>query len=297
MKGSAIRHLAAAGSARRIAAALFEHTIQIWDLHSGEQVQQFESVLSFGGRRLAMSPTGERCVAAAWAKGKRGGVACYDATTGSVLWHRTDIRQTRRVRFAPSGEVVWCGVDEDGCVHELSAASGATLQRYRGLEDVIPSAYSKHLLLCAGELVVTGGKEFCIPRLTFGLLDAVFSPDAVCVSEAGGPVRCFDCFTGEERWRYDPLGSMHVLTMAHRIADGHFYGVEWGTSGTSRILVRFSDVTGRREEVCSLIRSCEEEFCDAGNVVVTSAGEVKEVAGGETIQRLAFPERENADRQ
>jgi hypothetical protein len=90
----AIRELAAARSVPRIAAAFVERTIQIWDVSKSERLAEFDTVYNFGGgHRLALNPKGVTCVAASWIKGVRGGVACYNATSGALLWHRTDIRQ------------------------------------------------------------------------------------------------------------------------------------------------------------------------------------------------------------
>ena len=141
MWASAIRQLAAARNAPRVAAAFNEHTIQLWDLHTAELRSQFNTVFEFVGHRVALNPTGGLCVAAAWSMGKRGGVACYDALTGSRIWHRTDIRRTQRLRFSCEGESIWCGV-EDGRLQRLDASTGATLDTRAGLRDVLDSAYS-----------------------------------------------------------------------------------------------------------------------------------------------------------
>ena len=55
-----------AHKAPRVAAALFERTVQLWDVRTAQQLSQFETVFSFGGRRLALSPYGDLCVAAGW---------------------------------------------------------------------------------------------------------------------------------------------------------------------------------------------------------------------------------------
>ena len=196
MRSSAIRHLAAARRAPCIAAALFERTVQLWDVQTGEQLSEFDTLLSYGGRRLALSPNGDYCVATAWTKGERGGVACYDAMTGEALWHRADLCHTQRIRFAPSGGKIWCGFEE-GPLQELSVSTGETLDKRAGLLDIIDE-YPPHQLLDprSGDFVFQAAKLFRIPRLTVSLLDAVFGSDALCLSEAGGPVRCIDVTTG-----------------------------------------------------------------------------------------------------
>jgi hypothetical protein len=46
----------------RVAAAMFEHLVQIWDVETGMVVNEFETVFSFGGPRLTLDPLGEEDV-------------------------------------------------------------------------------------------------------------------------------------------------------------------------------------------------------------------------------------------
>src|SRR5215467_4503045 len=121
MRASAIRYLAASRNSTRIAAALFEQKVQIWDLESRTAVREFDTVFSFGGHRLALDSLGERCVAAAWRGGQRGGVACYETTTGKLIWHRPDLRQTQRIRFSATDKAVWC-VPDSGPTKSLDSS-------------------------------------------------------------------------------------------------------------------------------------------------------------------------------
>lgn len=160
------------------------------------------------------------------------------------------------------------------------------------------SAYSNQSLLQTRTrgFLVEGPKCFRIPKVTFGLLDAVFSPDALCLTEPGGPVRCLDCQSGEERWRYEPPKYSHVLRLTFRPKDGSFYGVEGEYQyGRSRLLLRFSADFGQHEELCQL-SSWQEVFCLGGDALVTSKGEVIRVGEGKMISRLPFPETEYPDK-
>ena len=58
--------------------------------------------------------------------------------------------------------------------------------------------------------VIRGAKDSRLPNLSFALLDAAFGPDRLCLSEAGGPVRCVDCRSGSEIWRYVPPKETHT---------------------------------------------------------------------------------------
>ena len=125
MRASAISCRAPSKRSSRVAATRIEHHVQIWDVKTRAVVSEFETLFSFGGHRLTLDPLGERCIAAAWKAGKRGGVACYETNTGKLIWHRQDLRQTQRVRFSPRGEAAWC-VPDSGATKLLDAANGKT---------------------------------------------------------------------------------------------------------------------------------------------------------------------------
>jgi outer membrane protein assembly factor BamB len=213
------------------------------------------------------------------------------------------MRHTQSVRFSSMGETVWCGV-QDGQLQQLDALTGATVDTLVAVERVFDSAHSNLLLLDTrtGGFVVKGPRDLRIPKLTFGLLDAVFSPDQLCLSEAGGPVRCLEAESGAERWRYEPPKTSHVLRLGYRPVDRCFYGVQWEYQrGTSRVVFRFAGEDGQYEEIRQLrsdnlqLCSWEEEFCIDGDALVTSTGEVISVRDGNVINRLAFPQTEYPD--
>jgi hypothetical protein len=146
MRASAIRCMAASNRSSRVAAAYFERRLQIWDAEKAKCLNEFATFFSFGGFRLTLDPLCERCIAAAWQAGTRGGVARYETNTGKRIWYRQDLRQTQRVRFSPGGETVWC-VPDSGPTKLLDASSGKTLDALTGLTGIFDSEYSADLPL------------------------------------------------------------------------------------------------------------------------------------------------------
>jgi WD40 repeat protein len=290
MNSSAIRHLACARSSSIMAAGFFENTVQIWDLKTLEKASEFETVLSFGGNRPALDPAGEWCVAAAWEGSKRGGVVCYDVKSGRPVWHRSALKQTQRVRFSTAGDSIWW-VSNRGPVKRHAAETGDTLDTLTGVSDIFDSQYSANVLRVKNkrECILKGRPKFKIPRFTFGVLDAVFSRDAVCISEAGGTVRCFEASDGRERGQCNPGLSQHVLRLWHRDVDDSFYGVRWDyCKGSFRTLVRMSAQTGECLDVGHL-NSWEEEVCPALGCLITSHGELLHLDDGRLLNRIQFP--------
>jgi hypothetical protein len=57
-------HMPATASVPRIAAGRGQRAVQIWDVEAARQVREIDTVLDVEGRRLALSPNGEVCIAA-----------------------------------------------------------------------------------------------------------------------------------------------------------------------------------------------------------------------------------------
>jgi len=275
-----------------VAAAFFERIVQMWNLATLEKSAEFETTLSFGGRRLALDPTGELCATAAWEGGTRGGVACYETKSGRRVWHRRDLEQTQRLRFSAGGTNLWC-VPDTGPTKLLDSVNGNTLEALTALADIYESPYSGGLFLekRKHDYRLGSDSDICIPRLSFAVLDVAFSKGSLIISEAGGPVRCLENSTGVELWRYTPSASSHLLRLWYRERDDNFYGIHWEyRTGSFRTLVRLEGRTGQFDQVCGL-GSWEEEYCISLDKLITSDGELIGLTDGRPLGRLAFPSK------
>jgi hypothetical protein len=291
MLDSAIRTISIARRSPIASAALFEKKVQIWNLANAELISELDTVFEFGGHRLTLSPTGEYCVAASFHAGQNGGVVCYETRSGRIIWHRADLRQVQGVRFSAANEAIWCNV-EGKPVLSLDINTGLTLGSLRTICNVFDSPFTQHVLQETLEpnrdLAIVGSTTLLVPRSTFAILDATFSPDALCLSEAGGPVRCLNLETGKERWRYQPPAGNHVLRLSYQ-ADQSFYGVQWAYErGGPKLLLRFSQSTGAARNVCDL-NTFPHAFGFGHEEVLLSSGDVVSLLTGAITRKLAFP--------
>src|SRR5258708_6132927 len=131
MRDSAIRHLATSPSGNLIAAAEFKSRVSIWNLQTQVKLSEFETVLDFGGARLAIDEVGERCVAGAY---RVHGIACYNTNNGELLWQRRDLKKVQWIAILPSQNEIACGF-EIAPLQILSLDNGKTLQKLRGCEQ------------------------------------------------------------------------------------------------------------------------------------------------------------------
>jgi len=303
MLDSAIRHLAITDECSIVAAALFEKTVQIWSWKTGRQLGEFQTMLDFGGRRLALTPDGSTCIVGSWGQRGRGarGLGAYSIPDGRLLWNRKEIRHIQNVGLSGSGQEIYCGLD-GASAHIIETATGETLGRVRGAKKIFGSRYTSHQLIVQKDrYLVRAGSEFEISPLSFGLLDAAFSPAAVCLSEPKnflhpaeqiGGIRLVDLTTGESRWRLD-LGANHL---AFNSADHRFYCVAVaGIAPHNRSLVRLANSLLECDQILPLGKCWREAFTPSGRVLVTVQGDVYETSTGTLLSHLDFPQRDYPD--
>ena len=156
---------------------------------------------------------------------------------------------------------------------------------------MIESPYSDVVLHSRrrADYLLVGRTIKTIPRLTASMSDAAFSADVLFLAEYTGPLRCIDCETGKERWRYTPPPSNHVTRISYQ-SDQSCYGFLGSYDGSSEgAILRFSD-DGKCMEVCRHhLAKMDGSFGDG--VFVTTIGEVLSLVDGQVLRSLAFPEK------
>jgi hypothetical protein len=290
MRDSVIRHLAICDESPIIAAAFFESVVQIWSWKTGQKLGEFESILDFGGSRLALSRTGKFCITGSWRKG----LAAYTTPDGGVLWHRKDIRQVQRIALSTSGREVYCGI-ESSKVLIINAETGETLKEIRRASSIVPSQAGPHELVVrrGDRYVVRGSNEQEIPAISFALLSAAFSPGSVCISEPKTGSRCIDLASGQQLWHHETMGANHV---AYNTSDRRFYCIAVADIPPhNRSLVRLSRDLLECERVLALGPCWEDAFSPSGTLLVTKDGDVWETSSGNLIVHLDFPQRDYPD--
>jgi WD40 repeat protein len=288
---SAIRHVATTRDGNIVAVGLFERTVSIWNLATGERISEFETVLGFGGALLALSQGESACLAAAY----RRGLACYDVPFGAMRWRRKDLKQIGKVIIAPDGQHAYCCCATGPC-HAFSVATGETTERLRGVRKVWIDSTNGLRLQESSTLTVAdrcGNKLFDIAPSSFAVLDASFSRRYLAISESGSDVRIFDLSSGREVVRHAQPKNHHVLCLSAFPGGSQFHGVQWHyqTGGRKR-LFRFRAVPSDPELIADLGEPAEVAFCRRGTHILTSEGHLIDCRSGSTVRKLNFPQKE-----
>ncbi len=285
-----IRHIATSFDGSVIAVAEFERHVQIWDVHSQHRIAAFGTTLDFGGTRLAISRDGRSCVVGAY---HVHGIALYDASRGGELWRRKDLKRVQKIRVTIDDQRILCGFDGKS-FQTLDLKNGCSEQSFRGVQDFWQSPYDPVIVLDRKgrdyKLATSQNKQIAtISRTTFAALDFAFSPRKVCISESGGPVRCFQVTDGALLWQWEPGKGIHVLDLAYNEAQNRFAAITWPYQmGGDRRLVILDPDTGEARTIAPLAGADEHAFCCRGSLLVTSDGKLRDAATAEVLAVLDF---------
>jgi WD40 repeat protein len=300
MIGSDISEIAASKNSTLIAAAFGEKTVQVWNLKSQAVICEFPTVFCMGARNLALAPDAGMLVTGLSVA--RGAVAAYEVPSGKKLWDRKRLVYPSMLEFDSTGQSIFCTVNDCRSLLRLEVGSGTTLERIKGISRYIEGPYGASLTVPSRKSkkpyrLTAGDHSFDVRALSFALLDVTFSPHSVCLTEAGGPVRCISCDDGKLQWTFHPGTDSHVLSVHYSPRLDAFFGVLRHLNNKhNRRLLRFDVTTGASEQVCDLdIDAWNVAFLHVTDQLVSTSGEIRNLSDGALVGRLAFPQREYPD--
>ena len=103
------------------------------------------------------------------------------------------------------------------------------------------------------------------PQRRFAILDAVLSPEAVCISEPNYGIRCIELASGKQLFHHRSLGSNHVTYCS---ADGNFYCVALAeTPPRNCSLITLAPNPLDCDRIAVLGQYREAVFFDSGNAL------------------------------
>lgn len=273
----------------------FKSPIVIWDFAARKKIIEFKSCLQFGGERLAISNDGTLCAVGAY---HRHGIVMHRVEDGSVLWQRKDLKKVQHLKFNPDGSLLLAVIQDRGG-HVLDSRTGATVRKIRGCDEVASSPYETvegvaYRNRGFGLVSLSTGKRFA--NLTLDgkepvILDAVFSPDKVFVSEMRGPVSAYSTATGGLLWRYHPGDRGHFVTLGFGEETSTLWCILWHWNRRDPHLIGLCSEDG--EVVCDLSSDVyDSSFAFRGRRMITEQGEVYDLtnpANPVVLYRLEFP--------
>jgi hypothetical protein len=258
-----------------VAAEESEHRVHVIGLRPSRRIATFDTIIDFGGSRLALCAPGSDpvVVAGAW---ERHGAAAYDGTTGTKLWQRRDLKRVQRLSPAAAGGIVAVGL-EGRAMHLLDVATGDTVVKLRAAAKLWQSRFSD-VAVTNDHDDVTVYESNTWRRIGraqvpgFAALSASFGPDSMLVGSTAG-VTCLD-LAASLRWQRQSPALVMYNPVAWDEKATQWIGLEYHANREiPESIVRWSDrglVVGRMSiEGASDRRS---KFLPGGELLITSQG-------------------------
>ena len=291
-----IRHIAAdIDSDACFLAAEFKHRVRLWSFEQRSLVAELDTVLDFGGHRLALCRSGDDpvVVAGAW---ERHGICAY-APDGSQAWQRKDLRRPQQLSPAQRGQYVVACFDEKP-MHVLAAGSGETVAKVRAIRHFHASRFGEvGLGADFGHALLLDTAEWSIawkvPVEGFALLSAAAAPGAFAVADVadvfdergGGPPSSVSALNldGEVLWRWEAPRATNCPALAWDADAAEWVGVlNQVENRRPDTLVRWSP-DGELLAEHPLALHDEYKFLPSGRHLVTDDGVVRETKEGSVV--------------
>lgn len=272
-------------------------SVQVWSIAEQAPRARFDTILDFGGRRLALCASQHRTVvvAGAW---ERHGICGYDASTGERLWQRNDLKKVQSLSPTDSAGVAACF--DTRSMHVLDAVSGATVATVRGVRRFWQSPYQPiGAAEVLGHVALIDSGDWTarerVPVAGFALLDAAFAPDALLVSNTvdghsaeACSVYCLS-LTGQLLWERQTPAETNVPWLGWDAEADEWLGIRHNVERREpEMLMRWTR-DGELVSHVPLGLIGEYAIMPGGKLLVTGRGDVMDTKAATKVGRLPPP--------
>jgi WD40 repeat protein len=279
-----IRHISTSFSGLTIALAEFEKRVQIFDINSLQVIAEYDTILDFGGQRLAISEDGKICICGCW---ERHGICAYEAKTGKLIWQRKDLKKVQHIQILYADNSKFFAQFEVGTSRIFDINTGLEVDKVTGARFCFNSKYLEiDIIDKSNKIQIIDRKtkkiKANIERQSFATLDLDIADNCFAISESGGPLSCYDIQNGELKWRIPINEDGHFLKVIFNKELDKYIGVSWPfMKGGNKKLKYINKDNGLIEKEMTINCPTETEFALDGNVLVTSNREIIDLKSGE----------------
>lgn len=263
--------------------AAFEKHVQIFDIKDQQVLSKFETILDYGGRRIAIDEEGEICICGCW---ERHGICGYETATGQLIWQRKDLKKVQHIQTLRSDKNIVFTEFNTGASRLLDIRTGADVGKISGVDQYFESKFQAiNVFDKSGKVQIidraTAKTKITIDRQSFATLDVSFAPGTVLIAESAGPLSCYDTENGKLIWRIPLNEDGHFLRTGYNENLGVYLGVSWPLKGGNKKLKYINQASGEIEKEISINRAVETEFAFDGRILVTADRKLINIETGE----------------
>jgi hypothetical protein len=274
-------------------AALFKNTVMVWDIKTGKMMSSFNTILDFGGTRLAVANKKDIFIAGDY---QRNGVAGYQISDGYMVWHRNDLKNVQNIWISPDDEMAIC-IFEYGISQVLELSSGDTIKTIRGLNWVAFNKDNNWVALFKNSIEILEHLDNRIKNIknvqSGRMLDSFFGGDYIIISPGIENPVSFIRLSDNNITIYQPQKGQHIVRLVYLKKEGKYVGVLLDYQKGEQWLIKFDLLKGEMGKVITSIgRPAAAEFCNDGDGLITSDGLFVDSSTGLFEKRFEFPTTE-----
>ncbi len=286
-----ISHIAASETGNLFVTAAFEHHLTIWSLVDKRKVTEFDSIMDFGGRRLAVS-NGEAPVVIAAAYYKHG-IAAYTCNTGKELWRRKDLKKCQTLRVISDTHAM-ASFEGANC-EVIRLSDGKSHKGPRGIDGiegtdtkgrVIVSTKVRHAGPDESRICLwrngTMGFEWKSPPAIRAVHTGAASPRQTIVTDMNGEAAAYD-HSGNQLWRHR-YG--RIVKLAWVSGTDFFAGAIYPDKSGECLRLCVFNHNGSVVHTHSLEGVAVEAFSGDGKYFFTGKGEVRALPTMDLVWRF-----------
>jgi len=266
--------------------AEFEKNVSLWSLQDKAKLNDINTVLSYGGNRLAILLTSSPViVAGSWDDG----VQAYDGISKNILWTRNDLREVQYVIDISNQKLQRVGViAENNIFYLLNGETGKEIEKINKIETLFRSPLMPFYLTSYKQKVSLLNPHFELvwqkPMNSFSLLNAAFSENQIVYSEAGGSVYCND-LSGNQIWFFKPENDWHVIHLVWNPISQSWFAVNKDCNSPDSLQLFEVKINGDVRLKFD-IKAYEVAFFPNGEYLITSNGSIISTCSGNVEWRF-----------
>jgi WD40 repeat protein len=281
-----IRHISTQFNSNVIAVAEFEKTVQIVDVLNQVVISEFETILDYGGRRLAISEDSQSCICGSWA---RYGICCYDINTGSLIWQRKDLKKVQHIQTLRSDTNIVFAQFNTGASRLLNINDGSDVKKMPGVKLYFESKFQPIDIYDKSTKIEIIDRQTSLVKLqidhrSFATLDIAFSPGSFLISEAGGPVSCYDIENGKLKWRWRKNEEEHYTNVGFNEDLGIYVCLSHPFEPHDKKIIYIDCQSGQIKHQINIKRPLVTKFLLDSQFVLTSERDLMSVKTGNIIK-------------
>jgi outer membrane protein assembly factor BamB len=267
-----IRHMATSYAGPTMALAEFEKRVQILDLNNWQVIAAFDTILDFGGRRLAISEDGGILICGCW---ERYGICAYETRTGKLIWQRKDLKKVQHIQALHADKGKFFAQFAIGASRTFDIYTGADNDKITGADFYFESRFDAIDVVDKSSKIQIADRQtrkatINIPRQSFATMDIAIADNSFAVGESAGPLCCYDIRSGRMKWKI-ASGKEHYMRLCFNQQLDKYLGVSWSYGKGGDKTLRYIDKeNGTVEQEVNIGSPGETEFALSGQWLVSS---------------------------